>query len=62
MDRTELVHMVALVRPRPCIHEGELASDKECRLVVRDGEGSCEDSTRLAVLSMAVAKEEGVRC
>ena len=61
MYGAEFVHVVALVAARACIHEGEQACDEERGLVVGDGEGTCEDGARLAVLLLTVAEEEAVR-
>ena len=60
MDRSQLVHVVALVRARTGVHEGEHAGDKQGRLVVRNCERTGKNGARLTVLPVAVAEEQGV--
>ena len=61
MNGPQLVHVVALVGTRTGIHEREHARNEQRRLVVRHGERTGKDGTRLTVLALAIAEEQGVR-
>ena len=52
--------MVALVRARTGIHEGEHSGYQKRALMMGHGERSGKDCARLAVFALAVAEEQGV--
>ena len=60
MDRTQFIHMVALVRARSGIHEGEHTGNEQRTLVVSHREWTGKDGARLTVLSLTVAEEERI--
>ena len=62
MDRTKLIHVVALVRARTCIHEREHARYEQGRFMVGYGIWTRKNCTSLTVLPLAVAEEKRIRC
>ena len=60
VDRSELVPVVALVRPAAGVEEREQPGDQERGFVVGHGVGSGEDRTGLTVEAAAVGKEDGI--
>ena len=62
MDRTELVHVVALVGAGTGIHEGKHSRYQKRGLVVRDSIGTRENGAGFTVFPVAVAEEQGIRC
>ena len=60
VNGAELVHVIALVRARTGIHKREHTGNEQRRLVVRHSERSGKDSTRLTILSLAVAEEQRI--
>ena len=61
MDRTEFVHMVALVRAGACIHEREHSGDQQGRFVVGHRKRTGEDCAGLSVFALTVAEEQRIR-
>ena len=61
MDRTKLIHVVALVGTRTGVHEREHPRNEQRTLVVRHGEGTGKDGTSLAILTLAITEEQGIR-
>jgi len=61
MDRSQLVHVVALVRAGTCVHEREHTCYEQRTFMVCHGEGTCEDGTCFAVFALAVAEKQRVR-
>ena len=62
MYRAELVHVIALVRARTCIHEREHAGDEKGGLVMRHGIRPGEKGAGFTVLPLTVAEEKGIGC
>ena len=61
MDRTKLIHVIALVGTRTGVHEREHPRNEQRTLVVRHGEGTGKYGTCFAVLSLTVTEEQGIR-
>ena len=60
MDRSQLVHMVALVRSRTGVHEREHSCDQQGRLVVGYRIWTGKYRAGLTVFSLTVAEEERI--
>ncbi len=57
MDRTELVHMIALVGAAAGVEEGKQPGNKQRGFVMRHGVGTGKYRAGLAVETAAVSKE-----
>ena len=60
MDRPQLIHVVALIGSRTCIHKREHSGNQQSRFMMCHGERTCENSTCFTVLSLAITKKQRI--
>ena len=60
MNRSQLIHVITLIRARSRIHERKHTGNKQSRLVVSYCKRSSEDSTSLSIFSLTVTEEKRI--